>query len=234
MPNYVFIQNDHLQSSTRPPTGHLPFTHAQDILRPTLVEPLHRSFRAWGVAGFSPGELAPEYVLVSAEGGLAILYDGKRRPAPLMQLTGAAPDLAAWLVLLDKSLATDAVLAPATGVWTRTELATALPFMTPAFLPDGLVRYPPVNWVRVARCAGSRGRSNRLNAILSQRVTHGLRRITCHRVHTGPRRTCEGRTAVCARRRSPLRSSRRGRSAARTTLRAVWRSGLGPPVTRQH
>ncbi len=151
MPNYVFIQNGHLQSNPRPPLGHLPFTHAQELLQPALVEALHRSFRAWGDAGFSPGALVPQVVLVAADGSLAILYDGKRRPAPLTQLTGAAPDLAAWLVLLDKSLSTDAVMAPAAGVWTPGELATALPFVTPAFLPEALVRYPPVNWVRVAR-----------------------------------------------------------------------------------
>lgn len=151
MPNYVFIQNGHLQSSTRPPLGHLPFTHAQDILKPALLEPLHRSLHTWSEAGFSPGALAPGNVLVGPDGSLAILYDGARRPAPLTQLTGAAPDLAAWLVLLDKSLATDSVLTAAAAVWTHTELATALPFVTPAFLPEGLVRYPPVNWVRVAR-----------------------------------------------------------------------------------
>jgi hypothetical protein len=64
---------------------------------------------------------------------------------------GAAPDLASWIVLLDKWMATQEVIESARAVWSSQELATALPFVTPAFLPASLVSFPPQNWVRAAR-----------------------------------------------------------------------------------
>ena len=62
-------------------------------------------------------------------------------------------------MLLDKDCAPDATVTQATAGWLRTELAAALPFVTPIFLPDELLRVPPLNWGTVARsCAGRRGR----------------------------------------------------------------------------
>lgn len=151
MPNYFIVENGQLQSSTRPPVGLMPFTHAGAMLQPALTGALHRSLRAWGDAGYSPGPLTPQSIFVGADGRLAQFVDDNRHPTPLTSVPGAAQDLAAWLVLLDKSLPTEVVVAHAAAVWSRAELATALPFVTPVFLPAALVHYPPENWVRVAR-----------------------------------------------------------------------------------
>lgn len=58
--------------------------------------------------------------------------------------------LAAWLVLLDKSVETFVVIARARAVWSPAELAGALSFTTPSLLPVELVRMAPHNWERVA------------------------------------------------------------------------------------
>lgn len=150
MPTYYYIHNQQLQSSVQPPVGLMPIAHAGMMQQAPYVEALHRNLRAWGDAGFSTGPLTPQSVFVGANGALALLFADGRKPAPLTTIPGAAPDVAAWLVLLDKSLPTDTVVQRAALVWSRAELAAALPFVTPVLLPPVLVRYPPENWVRVA------------------------------------------------------------------------------------
>jgi hypothetical protein len=151
MPTYYFIQDNALQSTLRPPVGLMPMTHARAMAQPLPLTALHQSMHAWGDAGLSPGPITPQSVFVGPDGGLAFLFEGKRHPAPLTPTTGAAQDVAAWFVLLDKTLPTDAVIGRARDVWPHEALVTALPFVTPVFLPNPLVRYPPDNWQRVAR-----------------------------------------------------------------------------------
>jgi hypothetical protein len=61
-----------------------------------------------------------------------------------------ALDLAAWLVLLDKWMETFVVISRARATWTPLELAGALRFTTPPYLPAPLTTEPPDNWTRVA------------------------------------------------------------------------------------
>ncbi|RIK44293.1 MAG: hypothetical protein DCC55_02990 [Chloroflexi bacterium] len=133
----------------RPASSYTPLRGSVDRLLPPVVGTLHRHLWAWGQADLSPGPLTAERVLLGPEGELGIAFANHNKPRPLLQV-GLAPDLAAWLVLLDKWVETFVVIARARAVWSPGELAAALTFATPAFLPRGLVRQPPDNWVRVA------------------------------------------------------------------------------------
>jgi hypothetical protein len=64
---------------------------------------------------------------------------------------GMAPDMATWFVLLDKWMETFVVIARARTVWTPNELASAMTFVNPMWLPKSLLAQPPNNWVRVVR-----------------------------------------------------------------------------------
>jgi len=146
---YYFVEQERLLSSREPPSGVKPLKHSLGILQPSLVSELHRSFCTWGRLGFSPGSLSPNRVCCNEEGLVAFCYKGTDKPLPLLQI-GAGPDLAAWLVLLDKWMETYVVIARARRVWNLHELASALSFVSPAFLPPTLVAHPPDNWERVA------------------------------------------------------------------------------------
>jgi hypothetical protein len=116
-----------------------------------LLPSLHAGLRAWADLRLSPGPIVPSRVLVDSAGQVAFRSPDDAEPLPLLVNVGAAPDVAAWIVLLDKSVETQPVVATAKQVWTHQELATALPFVTPAFLPAELLGQPPDNWLRVAR-----------------------------------------------------------------------------------
>lgn len=144
---YYFIQDSKLSSAPFPPAMYRQLPDTSHLL-PPLISDLHRSFRSWGALGYAPGPILAERIWFGQEGGLAIA--GQAFPRRLNQV-GLAPHLAAWLVLLDKWMETFVVIARARSVWNPQELAAALPFMTPAFLPPPLVAQPPDNWVRVAQ-----------------------------------------------------------------------------------
>jgi hypothetical protein len=146
---YYFVEQERLLSSQAPPNGVKPLKHSLGILQPRLISQLHYSFRSWGRVGFSPGALSPNRVYCNEEGLVAFCYKGADRPHRLLQI-GTGPDLAAWLVLLDKWMETYVVIARARTVWNLHELASALSFVAPAFLPPTLVAHPPDNWERVA------------------------------------------------------------------------------------
>ncbi len=118
-----------------------------DWLLPPVITNLHQNFQAWGALGYSPGPITPNRIWLNADGALAFVRNCQ--PKPLLAI-GPAPDLAAWLVLLDKWMETFVVVARARAVWNVPTLAGALSFMSPAFLPSALVMYPPNNWTRVA------------------------------------------------------------------------------------
>jgi hypothetical protein len=147
--SYFFVQDRQLIQTPQPPAGVKPLLANTRLLLPPLIGDLHRNFQAWDAAGYSPGPVTPERVWIGAKGALAFLFTGSAAPKPLLQV-GLSPDLAAWLVLLDKWMETFVVVARARSVWSVEELGTALPFLTPAFLPPRLVKQPPDNWARVA------------------------------------------------------------------------------------
>lgn len=146
---YWYIQNQQLVQATLPPNGVQPLLGNAHRLLPPLISDLHRSFAMWSHIGYSPGPITAERVWFGADGALSFAFPGATTPRPLLQV-GLAPDLAAWLVLLDKWMETFVVVARARSVWSVSELAAALPFLTPAFLPRKLVNQPPLNWMNVA------------------------------------------------------------------------------------
>ncbi len=132
-----------------PPQDVRPLGQALEWRQPSPVGELHQAFRRWIRAGYSPGPLSPERVWVDAGGWLAIRFGLGRRPGPL-DAVGSGIHLAAWLVLLDHFVDTPVVIARARLVWSTGELAEALSFTAPAFLPSALVRPGTSHWEAVA------------------------------------------------------------------------------------
>jgi hypothetical protein len=147
---YYSIVDNKLFASAEPPPAAKLFKHQLKLLLPPLVTELHQAFRAWGVAGLSPGPVLARRIYFNKEGTLAFHFLEGARPKSV-KTVGGAPDLAAWLVLLDKWIETFVVLARARTVWSPEELTSALTFLTPAYLPDKLVAHPPDNWESVAQ-----------------------------------------------------------------------------------
>jgi hypothetical protein len=147
--HYLMLDGERVVTHFEPPVGLRPLRANTGQLLPPVVGALHRTFWGWGQAGISPGAIVAERVWFSVDGKLAFATRPDQPPLPLMQV-GLAPDLAAWLVLLDKWVETFVVIARARAVWPVGDLASALSFLTPAFLPAALVRQPPDNWARVA------------------------------------------------------------------------------------
>lgn len=148
---YWMIDQGRLRHMVVLPPGMTLFTETPVAQLEAAAEPMHRNLRAWAEERCTPGPLTPDRVYVGAAGQVAFGVPDDAEPAPLMVNVGASPDLAGWLVLLDKRMATAALLESARRVWSPADLAGALPFVTPAFLPPALVLTPPDNWVRVAR-----------------------------------------------------------------------------------
>lgn len=147
--DYYFIEQQRLHHQPAPPAGVRPLKHNLGLLLPPLISHLHASFHAWGQLGYSPGPLSPKRVYFNAAGLVAFEFFDRQKPLPLSQ-AGVGPDLAAWLVLLDKWMETYVIIARARTTWSLQELASALSFVTPAFLPTRLTAHPPANWERVA------------------------------------------------------------------------------------
>lgn len=156
MTTYYMVRKQRLVQTSAPAVGLRRWETLHDELLPPLVTTLHRSFQAWGEVGYSPGPVTAARVWFSEDGALAFAHE--RPPKPLLQV-GLAPDLAAWLVLLDQRMATFVVVSRARAVWSVEQLAAALTFMTPAFLPRELVLQTPGhsagNWVRVAQAVAA-------------------------------------------------------------------------------
>lgn len=133
----------------QPPAGLHPITALRSGLLPPVISRLHASLHAWGELGLSPGPITPDRIWCNAEGALAFAFERGAAPPPLSHV-GMAQELAAWLVLLDKWMETFVVIARARAVWSVQELAGALTFTSPPFLPAALVYMPPDNWARVA------------------------------------------------------------------------------------
>jgi hypothetical protein len=148
MPYYT-LRNTTLMTSSRAPADAQPLAALAGNLLPPLITELHRSFAAWGQLGLMPGQITPEHVWSNPTGQLTF-FDPQPSVRPLPHV-GLAPALAAWLVLLDKYMETFVVIARARAVWSPGELAGALTFMSPAYLPIALIVQPPNNWERVAR-----------------------------------------------------------------------------------
>ena len=148
MPFYT-IRAGAVQRADQPPAGCAPLVVQGAAILPPLISELHTNFAAWGRAGVSPGPVCAQRLWVGRDGALAWRFDAETQPRRLNHV-GFAPDLAAWLVLLDQWMETFVVVARARSVWTPSELAGTLPFLSPAYLPAALTAQP-ANWSRVAQ-----------------------------------------------------------------------------------
>ncbi|MCB9139597.1 MAG: hypothetical protein H6642_14740 [Caldilineaceae bacterium] len=145
---YYTVTSATLNSTPEPRAGMiLPADYPQAFLPPLITE-LHQSFAAWGRAGYAPGPLHPLRVWFNPQGELAFAREGDPQPATG---SGIAQDLAAWLTLLDGWMETFVVIARARAVWSVAELAGALSFTTPAYLPRAVMEQSPESWLRVAQ-----------------------------------------------------------------------------------
>jgi hypothetical protein len=147
---YYRIEDGKLQWTEQPPPATSPFDQLAPHLLPPAISALHTALYAWQQLQLLPGPVRPERVWVGIEGALAFTFLPGQRPVPLLSV-GVAPVLAAWLVMLDQRIETFVVIARARAVWTPRELAGALTFTTPAYLPPELVARAPDSWIRVAR-----------------------------------------------------------------------------------
>lgn len=151
MTQYKMIRGGAVWSTSTPPEGTQNILLASDLLLPPLITELHRSLKSWSDAGLSPGAIEPARVFINGAGRIAFAFADGASPARLPQNIGAAPDIAGWLLLLDKWMETFVVMARARHVWTPTELGAALPFVSPVYQSPALIELPPVNWARVGR-----------------------------------------------------------------------------------
>jgi len=140
-----------LQRAASLPAGMVLWSQARPERLRVQLGAMHQSLRRWAELRLSPGPIVPARVHVGDQGQLAFSADDDGEPGRLLVNVGSSPDLAGWLVLLDKRLETESVLQTARSVWSTAEMAGALPFVTPAFLPRELVATLPDNWLRVAR-----------------------------------------------------------------------------------
>lgn len=146
---YYYVADGELKIEYHAPAGGRSFVRAAEKLLPPQITRLHTQFQAWSEAGLSPGPVLAYRIWLGPDDELYFHFLGDDRPMPLGAV-GNAQDLAAWLVLLDKWMETYVVIARARAIWTPLDLAGALRFTTPPFLPPQLVSEPPDNWQRVA------------------------------------------------------------------------------------
>ena len=146
---FYAIRDHTVFSQPQPPAGLRPIASLHGELAPPVISQLHESLHAWGELGISPGPITPDRIWCNAEGALAFAFAQGAAPQPLSHVD-MAQELAAWFVLLDKWMETFVVIARARAVWSVQELAGALTFTSPPFLPAALVYMPPDNWARVA------------------------------------------------------------------------------------
>lgn len=152
---FFFVEEGRLRQGPAPPAQAQTIANVSASLTPPVITELHRQLRAWDEVKLSPGPITPARTWVSPAGRLAFAFEEGQKPSAQIATVGQAPDLAAWLVLLDKFMETFVVVARARGIWSPDELGAALTFTTPAFLPSLLVAHPPNNWKRVAQALAS-------------------------------------------------------------------------------
>lgn len=146
---YFEAENGQLVATVTLPAGAAPIATVQQQMLPPQITELHRRFRAWGDAGMSPGPVTPARTWCGADGRLYFKFAENDSPQPLTHV-GLARELAAWLVMLDLWMETFVIVARARTVWSTGELAAALSFTTPGFLPPALVTSGANPWQRVA------------------------------------------------------------------------------------
>ncbi len=147
---YFEAENGQLVATVTLPAGAAPIAAVQQQMLPQQITALHQRFRVWGDAGMSPGPVTPARTWCGADGRLFFKFEEGHSPQPLTHV-GLAREVAAWLVMLDLWMETFVIVARARTVWSTGELAAALSFTTPAFLPPALATTGADTWQRVAQ-----------------------------------------------------------------------------------
>jgi len=142
------VNGEQIVSPSHPPQSR-PIAAAVEWIRPELISDLHKSFARWTEARLSTGPVLPHRLWID-QSGLVAVRIATGAPGRLPEV-GAGEELAQWFVLLTKWMETYVVLARARSVWSKPELAAALPFLSPCMLPRPLAQLPPDNWEEVAR-----------------------------------------------------------------------------------
>jgi hypothetical protein len=148
--SFYFIRDHELVTTSHPPAEAQPLAQFGASLLPPTITDLHQSLAEWGMLGKRPGPIVASRIWAMPTGTLVVRFEAGQEPLPLLSM-GMGMDIAAWLVLLDKSMETFVVIARARTVWTPNELANALVYINPLWLPPALVAQPPDNWERVAQ-----------------------------------------------------------------------------------
>lgn len=178
--SYVYISQDTFVESVQPPDGAQPFLERASALLPPQIGALHRSFSLWGQLGIAPGPVVPERLWIGPGNSLVVrCLAGETLVA--YTYAGYVRDLAAWFVLLDKWMETFVVIARARATWSAPELASALPFATPAYLPPALLADGRDNWLRVARALAASAADGPLKGRPEDR--HWQELVPPHRTH---------------------------------------------------
>lgn len=146
---YFSSQNNQVVEHATLPADAVPFGEGIQRVLPPQVSVLHGQIYGWGQSGLSPGPIEPKRMWLTPVGEICFAFSRNKSPQPLMHI-GAAPDVAAWLVLLDVWMETFVVVARARAIWDVDALASALTFMSPGFLPSEVVSLAP-NWAEMAR-----------------------------------------------------------------------------------
>lgn len=145
---YYFVLDNQLTSTAQLPAGAQRIAQLGDALQPAMITELHRSLHKWGALGKRPGLLTADRVWATPEGTLVVYFEEGQQPYPMLHV-GMAPDMATWFVLLDKWMETFVVVARARTVWTVDQLAEAMIFVNPLWMPKQLTTLLPNNWERV-------------------------------------------------------------------------------------
>lgn len=145
---YYYTQNEEITSTLALPATALPFAEGIARVLPPQISDMHMSLARWGQQGMSPGTVTPQRMWLDGAQQVYFGFANGQEPQPLKQ-TALAAEIAAWLVLLDRWMETYVVIARARSIWAPDELAGALTFLTPAFLPSAVVQLNP-NWDQVA------------------------------------------------------------------------------------
>lgn len=146
---FFLLQNGQLHQQASSPPNSKPLLAAASTLLPPQISDLHRSLRNWHDANLSVGAMLPSRFWLGSNQQLLIRFPAANRPQPANPASNRK-ELAGWLLLLDKWMETFVVIARARTVWKAAELAAALPFLSPAYLPSELRETVPDNWLRLS------------------------------------------------------------------------------------
>lgn len=146
---YYSVQQGRICKENTIPVGCRPLTEIGANLLPPQITELHRSLRRWHDLNLSIGIVSPRRFWVTADDQLLIHFGGNSSPQTTTFVSNGK-ELAGWLLLLNHWMETFVVIARARTVWSVSELGAAIPFLSPAYLPQSLLTLTADNWQSLA------------------------------------------------------------------------------------